>query len=168
LKDELTSTRICYPFESCIKIKRYSREMVGENLGKKYLSIFVLVAVIVSLEHDTPFIIESRLGNPFASRLTFRKFISWVVFESILPRPLSCHSYVQEKSNPTQAFYQVSHLQLSIPTMSSFPVLVSNNFHTLIYLKSITCFVSLMGDTSRLSCENYFPIDFNSLSSNKT
>jgi hypothetical protein len=28
--------------------------MVGENLGKKCVSVFVLVAVIVALEHDTP------------------------------------------------------------------------------------------------------------------
>jgi hypothetical protein len=31
--------------------------MVGENLGKKYVSVFMLVVVIVALEHDTPFII---------------------------------------------------------------------------------------------------------------
>jgi hypothetical protein len=31
--------------------------MVGENLGKKCVSVFVLVAVLVALEHDTPFII---------------------------------------------------------------------------------------------------------------
>jgi hypothetical protein len=31
--------------------------MVGENLGKKYVSVPVLVAVLVALEHDTPFII---------------------------------------------------------------------------------------------------------------
>jgi hypothetical protein len=86
--------------------------MVGGNLGKKCVSVFVLVAVIVSLEHDTPFIIVSGLGNPFVSRLAFRKFIYWVVLESMLPRPLSCHSYVQEKSNPKQALYRVDHLQL--------------------------------------------------------
>ena len=28
--------------------------MVGEKLGKKCVSVFVLVAVIVALEHDTP------------------------------------------------------------------------------------------------------------------
>jgi hypothetical protein len=140
--------------------------MVGENLGKKCVSVFVLVAVIVALEHDTPFIFISGLGNPFVSRLTFCKFISWVILESMLPRPLSCHSYVQEKSK--QALYRVGHLQLSIPTMSAFPVSVSNHFHTLIYPKSVTYFMSLMGDTSRPSCDESFPIDFNSLSRNKT
>jgi hypothetical protein len=29
--------------------------MVGGKLGKKFVSIFVLVAVRVTLEHDTPF-----------------------------------------------------------------------------------------------------------------
>jgi hypothetical protein len=140
--------------------------MVGGNLGKKCVSIFVLVALIVSLEHDTPFIFISRLGNSFVSRLTFWKFISWVVLESMLPRPLSCHSYVQEKSK--QAPYRVSHLQLSIPTMSAFPVSASNHFHTLIYLKYVTYFVSLMGDTSRPSCDESFLLDFNSSSVNKS
>jgi hypothetical protein len=81
--------------------------MVGEILGKKCVSIFVLVAVIVTLEHDTPFVIQSGLGNPSVSCLTFRKFISWVVFESMLPRPLSCRSYVQEKSKNHVLVYSI-------------------------------------------------------------
>jgi hypothetical protein len=73
--------------------------MVGEILGKGYALVFVLMAVSVTLEHDTPCSsFESGLGNPFVSRLTYYKVISWVVFESMLPRPLSCRSYVQEKS----------------------------------------------------------------------
>ena len=96
--------------------------MVGGNLGKKCVSVFVLVVVIVALEHDTALVIEPGLGNSFISRLTFCKFISWVVFESMFPRPLSCRSYVQEKSK--QALYQVVHLLLSIPTMSTFPMSV--------------------------------------------
>jgi hypothetical protein len=35
LKDELTFTSICYPPQACVKIRRYSPEMVGEKLGKK-------------------------------------------------------------------------------------------------------------------------------------
>jgi hypothetical protein len=167
LKDEITSTSICYPPQACVKIKRYSPEMVGENLGKKCVSIFLLVVVIVSLEHDTPFVIQSGLGNPFVSCLTFCKFISWVVSKSMLPIPLSCHSYVQESSNPTQAFYRFNHLQLSIPTMLAFSVSVSNHIHTLIYLKCVTYFVSLMGDTSRPSCDESVLVDFKSLSGNK-
>jgi hypothetical protein len=98
-KDELTSTSICYPPQACVKIKRYSPEMVGEILGKGYAFVFVLMAVSVALEHDTPCSsFESGLGNPFVSHLTSYKVISWVVFESMLSRPLSCRSYVQEKS----------------------------------------------------------------------
>jgi hypothetical protein len=141
--------------------------MVGENLGKKCVSVPVLVAVLVALEHDTPLHhLNPGLGNPFVSRLALCKSISWVIFESMLPRPLSCHSYVQEKSK--QALYRVDHLQLLILTMSAFPVSVSNHFHTLIYPKSVTYFVSLMGDTSRPSCDESFPVDFNSSSGNKT
>jgi hypothetical protein len=69
----------------------------GENLGKKCVYVSVSVAILVTLEHDTPFLsFESGLGNPFVSRLTFCKFTSWVVFESMLPRLSSCHPYVQE------------------------------------------------------------------------
>ena len=78
--------------------------MVGENLGKKYVSVTVLVAVLVALELDTPLhLFESGLGNPLVSHLALCKSIYWVIFESMLPRPLSCHSYVQEKSK--QALY---------------------------------------------------------------
>jgi hypothetical protein len=77
--------------------------MVGENLGKKCVFVFVLVVVIITLEHDTSFVIVSGLGNTFFSCLSFYKFISWVVLESMLSRPLSCHSYVQEKSYHKQS-----------------------------------------------------------------
>jgi hypothetical protein len=79
--------------------------MVGGNLENKCVSVFALVEVIVSLEHDTPFTIVSRLGNPFVSHLVFCKFIYWFVVESMPPRPLLCCSYVEEKSNPKQALY---------------------------------------------------------------
>jgi hypothetical protein len=72
--------------------------MVGEILGKGYVFVFVLMAVSVALEHDTPYSsFESGLGNPFVSRPTCYKVISWVIFESVLPSPWSCRSYVQEK-----------------------------------------------------------------------
>jgi hypothetical protein len=78
--------------------------MVGEILGKGYVFIFILMAVSVTLENETPYSsFESGLGNPFVSRSTCYKVISWVVFESVLPSPRSCHSYVQEKF--TQALY---------------------------------------------------------------
>jgi hypothetical protein len=54
---ELTSTSICYPPQPCAKIKKYSPEMVGGNLGKGCVFVFVLLAVSVTLEHDTPLFI---------------------------------------------------------------------------------------------------------------
>jgi hypothetical protein len=54
--------------------------MVGGNLGKKCVSLFMLVVVVVTLEHENPFVIEPGLGNSFVSRMNFYKFISWVVF----------------------------------------------------------------------------------------
>jgi hypothetical protein len=72
--------------------------MVGEILGKGCVFVFILMAVSVALEHDTPYSsFESGLGNPLVSRSTCYKVISWVIFESVLPSPWSCHSYVQEK-----------------------------------------------------------------------
>jgi hypothetical protein len=59
-------------------------------------------------------------------------------------------------------------MQLSIPTMSAFPVSVSNHIHVSLYPKSVTYFVSLMGDTSRPSCDESLPFDFNSLSKDET
>jgi hypothetical protein len=37
-KDGLISTSICDPLQACVTIKRYLPEMVGENLGKGYVS----------------------------------------------------------------------------------------------------------------------------------
>jgi hypothetical protein len=72
--------------------------MVGEILGKGCVFVFILMAVSVALEHDTPYsLFEAGLGNPFVSHSTCYKVISWVVSESVLPSPWSCHSYVQEK-----------------------------------------------------------------------
>jgi hypothetical protein len=36
--DELISESICDPLQDCVKIKRYLPEMVGEILGKGYVS----------------------------------------------------------------------------------------------------------------------------------
>jgi hypothetical protein len=159
-------TSICYPPQACVKIKRYSPEMVGENLGKKCVSVSVLMAVSIVLEHDTPLRhLNLSWLIQFVSCLTFCKFISRVVFESILPGSLSCHSYVQEKFN--RNLLSSNHLQLSILTMSAFPVSVPRHICILLYPKSVTYFVSLMGDTSRPSYDKSFPVDFSSLSRKK-
>ena len=46
MKDELISTSICYPPQACVKIKRYSPEMVG---GKSEPVFYGRV----TFEHDT-------------------------------------------------------------------------------------------------------------------
>jgi hypothetical protein len=51
--------------------------MVGENLGKGCVFVFILLAVSVTLEHDTPYSLsEAGLGNPFVSHSTCYKVIS--------------------------------------------------------------------------------------------
>jgi hypothetical protein len=51
--------------------------MVGENLGKGCVFVFILLAVSVALEHDTPYsLFEAGLGNPFVSHSTCYKVIS--------------------------------------------------------------------------------------------
>ena len=42
-KDKIISTSICDPPQAYVKIKRDSPEMVGGNLGKGYVFIFVLI-----------------------------------------------------------------------------------------------------------------------------
>jgi hypothetical protein len=40
VKDELTSTSICYPPQACVKIKRYSPEMVEGGNWERNVSLF--------------------------------------------------------------------------------------------------------------------------------
>jgi hypothetical protein len=100
----------------------------GWKLGNKCFFVFVLVAVIVALEHDTPFIIVSGLENPFASHLTIHKFTCWVLLDSMLPRPLSCRSYVQEKFNLNKPSIESAIYSYKFYTILAFPVSVPNHF----------------------------------------
>jgi hypothetical protein len=51
--------------------------MVGEILGKGYVVIFILMAVSIALEHDTPYSsFAFELENPFVSLSTCYKVIS--------------------------------------------------------------------------------------------
>jgi hypothetical protein len=78
--------------------------MVGKILGKGCVFVFILMEVSITLKHDTPYSsFEVGLENPFVSCSTCYKVISWVAFESVLPSPWSCRSYVQEKFK--QALY---------------------------------------------------------------
>ena len=96
--------------------------MVGESLGKGYVIIFVLIGSKFHCWtwHPLFIIFEAGLGNPFVSLSIDYKVILCVIFESMLPNHWSCHSYVQEKS--IWNLYWVGHLQLSILSVSAFPV----------------------------------------------
>jgi hypothetical protein len=142
--------------------------MVGDILGKGYVVIFILMAVSIALEHDTPYLsFESGLGNPFVSHSTCYKFICWVVFESLLPSPWSCHSYVQEKFTRSPLLRRPS-----VVVRSYYVGLPWVHFNPCSYFvsssKYVTYFMSLMGDTSRPSCDESCSIDSNSLSKNET
>jgi len=66
--------------------------------------------------------------------------------------PHKCHQYVQEGYIPI-AFFHASH-----------PWTNSASSHSISTLG--ICFMSLMGDTTRPSCDGSLPIDFNTLSRN--
>jgi hypothetical protein len=100
----------------------------GGNLGKKCVFVFVLVSVIVALEHETPSIIVSRLGYPFVSCLAIHKFICWSLLESMLPRQLSCHPYVKKNSNLNKPSIKSSICSYKFSTMLVFLELVPNHF----------------------------------------
>jgi hypothetical protein len=80
-----------------------NKEVLARNGGGKFRKEMCLYICISSSEDSLlnmtpPFSsFQFGLGNPFVSRLTFYKFISWVVFDSMLPRLSLCHPYVQEK-----------------------------------------------------------------------
>jgi hypothetical protein len=57
LIQRMSLNQACYRPQACVKIKRYSPEMVGGNLRKKRVSVSVSVVVLVALELDTPFFI---------------------------------------------------------------------------------------------------------------
>ena len=103
-----------------------NKEVLARNGGGKFgkgicFSYSYWLAVSVALEHNTPYSsFEAGLGNPFVSHSICYKVIPYIVFESMLPNHWSCHSYVQEKS--IWNLYWVGHLQLSILSVSTFPM----------------------------------------------
>jgi hypothetical protein len=91
--------------------------------------ICICVSGSKSLLNMTPlFIIVSGLGNPFVSRLIIHKSVCWVLLESMLPRQLSCHSYVQEKFNLNKPSIESAICSPQTLTMSAFPESVLNHF----------------------------------------
>jgi hypothetical protein len=154
--------------------------MVGENLGKGYVIIFVLISSKCrSWTWHPLFIIWSRFGKsiclsfdflqghylhhlwvnaakslvvlficsrevhlktilsrPFAIIHSLRVSLPCVVFESMLPNHWSCRSYVQESS--IWNLYWVGHLQLSILSVSAFPM--SSPIHIILCFTFKICY----------------------------
>ena len=63
------------------------------------------------------------------------KVFPCVVFESMLPNHWSCHPYVQELS--IWNLYWVGHLQLSLHSVSAFPVSIVRLPHTLFHFQTL-------------------------------
>jgi hypothetical protein len=84
----------------------------GRKLGKKRRTVFVLVAVIVSLEHDTPLHHCIRVGKSICLSFDHPQIHMlgppWVNAAQTIVVSFICSREVQHK----QAFYRVGHLQL--------------------------------------------------------
>jgi hypothetical protein len=132
------------------------------------------MAVIVSLEHGTCLCLVLQLGNMLVSESYqfhvssyffvpveecsyFCHIMFLVLIESILPSHLSC--LIMFKGSFTSNHPSVV-LPVSISCVSPYSLI-----H---HLTSLSCvsFMSMMGDTSRPSFDESFPIDFNTLSGN--
>jgi hypothetical protein len=138
--------------------------MVGEILGKRCVFVLILMAVSVTLEHDTPyFSFESGLGNPFVSRSTCYKVISWVSAAKSLVVSFICSREVHTSPLLSRPSAVVHSYYVGLPYVhfNSYSYFVSHS-------KSVTYFVSWMGDTSRPSCDESYSVKSNSLSGNET
>ena len=150
-----------------------NKEVLTRNGGGKFgkgicFSSSYWLEVSVTLEHETPYSsFEAGLGNPFVSHSICYKVIPCVVFESMLSNLWSCHPYVQELSIWNFDWIRPSAVILSIcvslPCVQS-PIATCSVSSS----NSVTHFVSLMGDTSRTSCDESCSIDFSTLSRIKT
>ena len=159
-------TSIFYPPQDCIKIKRYSPEMVGENLGKGYVFIFVLIGSKCHSWTWHPLFItfEASLGNPFVSHSIYYK-VSPCLNQCCQIIGRVVHMFKRSSSEAS-----IESAICSCPFSPCWPFLcpVQLTSYSISPSKYVTHFVSLMGDTSRCSCDEFFPIDSNSLSRNKT
>jgi hypothetical protein len=125
----------------------------------------------VTFEHDT-LSLALCLGWKIHSSHDYTPYniTRWSVIpiaELVFSRQLSCHQYVQrdvqpEKPSVTSAISAVFKHSIA----SAIPESVLNHLLLLSASNLVTCFVSLMEDTLRPSCDESFPIHFNSLSRN--
>jgi hypothetical protein len=142
-------------------------------MGQVFLKPIIEV-IVVSLEHGMCLRLSLQLGNllvfesyQFQVSLYFFilvKELSYyfhimflVLIESMLPNYLSCLTMFKGIFIPNQPF---AVLPISIP--------VSVHTHLIHHLTSLSCvsFMSMMGDTSRPSINESFPIEFITSSEN--
>ena len=132
--------------------------MVGRKLGNKCVSVFMLMVVIVALEHDTPLhhcnwvgksicLLFDLLQIHILGRLSVNDAKTIVV-------SFICSREVHLKPILSRPSAVIHSLRVVLPCVWSYSVSLS---------KSVTHFVSLMGDTLRPSYDESFPIEFNSL-----
>jgi hypothetical protein len=143
-----------------------------EGSGSSFLESFM--AAIVTLEHGTCLCLILQLGNLLVSEsyqfhvspyffiqsksaLIFITLCSW--YSSSQCFQVSCHA----SSCSREVSLQTIHLQYY-----QFPFPVSVHTHSIHHLTSLSyvSFMSMMGDTSRPSFDESFPVDFNTLSKN--
>ena len=126
------------------------------------------MAVGVSLEHDTPPIHYLKLVWEihlslirFATRSYSKLSLSQCC--QIIGRVIHMFKRSSSKTSIESAIYSCP---FSMCRPSLYPFKLTS--YSISPSKSIPHFISLMGDTSRPSCDESFPIDFNTLSGKKT
>ena len=146
--------------------------MVGGKIGKEmYLNLY---SVEESLLNMTPFHSPCvQVGKStcllimLLYKITNRSVIP--VVESVFPRQLSCPQYVRnEVQSEKPSIVSAISAVLKPSIVSTIPESVPNHLLLLSTSNLVICFVSLMWDTLRPSCDESFPVDFNSLSRNQT
>jgi hypothetical protein len=143
-----------------------------EGSGSSFLESFM--EAIVSLEHGTCLCLVLQLGNLLVSE-SYQFHVSLYFFipveecsychhimflvlvESMFPSQLSC--LIMFKGSFTS-----NHPSVVLPVSISY--VSPYSFDPPSYITFLCQFVSMMGDTSRPSFDEYFPVDFNTLSGN--
>ena len=111
--------------------------MVGGKFGKGICFVFVLIGSKCRSWTWHPLIHHLKpVWEIHLSLIRFDyKVFPCVVFESMLPNHWSCHPYVQELS--IWNLYWVGHLQLSLHSVSAFPVSIVQLPHTLFHFQTL-------------------------------
>jgi hypothetical protein len=141
-----------------------------EGSGSNFLESFM--AAFVALEHDTCLHLVLQLGNMFVSEsyqfhvspyffIKLKSTLIFVTLHSWYSSSQCFHVSFHASSCSREVSLQTIHLQYC-----QFPSPMPIHTHSIHHLTSLSyfSFVSLMGDTSRPSFDDYFPVDFNTSS----